>query len=137
MPIGANYDRSRVQLRRRSDPSKQCGDAVTPVTTDELVDKAAGAKTASIVLAQATSDLKSRALAAIAKGIRARESEILSANAQDCANASARIEIDRLRLTADRVAGMARDVEAVSQLADPIGERFDRVTRPNGLAISK
>ncbi len=110
---------------------------MTSVTTDELVDKAAGAKAASIVLAQATSDLKNRALAAIANAICARESEILAANAQDCANASARIEIDRLRLTPQRVAGMARDVEAVARLADPIGERFDRLTRPNGLAISK
>ena len=110
---------------------------MTSVTTDELVDKAAGAKAASIVLAQASSDLKNRALAAVANAIRGRESEILAANAQDCANASARIEIDRLRLTPDRVAGMARDVEAVARLADPIGERFDQVTRPNGLAISK
>jgi glutamate-5-semialdehyde dehydrogenase len=110
---------------------------MTSVTTDELVDKAAGAKAASIVLAQATSELKNRALAAIANAIRARESEILAANAQDCANASPRIEIDRLRLTSDRIAGMARDVEAVARLADPVGEQFDQVTRPNGLAISK
>jgi glutamate-5-semialdehyde dehydrogenase len=108
-----------------------------PVTTDELIDKAAGAKAASVALAQATSEVKNRALMAVAHAIRARESEILAANAQDCANASARIEIDRLRLTPERVAGMARDVEAVSRLADPIGEQFDRVTRPNGLAISK
>ena len=110
---------------------------MTPVTTDELVDKASGAKTASVVLAQATTDLKNRALIAIANAIRARESEILAANAQDCANASARIEIDRLRLTPDRIAGMARDVEAVARLADPVGEQFDQITRPNGLAISK
>jgi glutamate-5-semialdehyde dehydrogenase len=108
-----------------------------PVTTDELLDKAAGAKAASIVLARTTTDLKNRALIAIANAIHARESEILAANAQDCANASARIEIDRLRLTSDRVAGMARDVEAVARLADPVGEQFDRITRPNGLAISK
>jgi glutamate-5-semialdehyde dehydrogenase len=110
---------------------------VTPVTTDELVEKASGAKAASIVLAQATSDLKNRALAAMANAIRAREREILAANEQDCATASARIEIDRLRLTPERVAAMARDIEAVSQLADPVGEQFDRITRPNGLAISK
>jgi len=108
-----------------------------PVTTDELIDKAAGAKAASIVLAQATTDLKNRALLAMANAIRAREHEILAANAQDCANASPRIEIDRLRLTSDRIAGMARDVEAVARLADPVGEQFDKVTRPNGLAISK
>jgi len=108
-----------------------------PVTTDELIDKASGAKAASIVLAQASTDLKNRALGAIAGAIRAREAEILAANAHDCANASPRIEIDRLRLTPQRIAGMARDVEAVARLADPIGEQFDRITRPNGLAISK
>ena len=108
-----------------------------PVTTDELVDKASGAKAASVVLAQASTDLKNRALAAIANAIRARESEILAANAQDCANASPRIEIDRLRLTSERVSAMARDVDAVARLGDPVGEQFDAVTRPNGLRISK
>jgi glutamate-5-semialdehyde dehydrogenase len=108
-----------------------------PVTTDELLDKAAGAKSASVVLAQATTDVKNRALLAIANALRAREHEILAANAQDCASASPRIEIDRLRLTSDRIAGMARDVEAVARLADPVGEQFDKVTRPNGLVISK
>ena len=110
---------------------------MTPVTTDELIEKAAGAKSASVVLAQASTDLKNRALLAIAGAIRSREAEILAANAQDCSNASPRVEIDRLRLTPERVAGMARDVEAVARLADPIGEQFDKVTRPNGLAISK
>src|SRR5688572_18090641 len=108
-----------------------------PVTTDELIDKAAGAKAASIQLARATTDLKNRALASIASAIREHEKEILAANAQDCSNASPRIEIDRLRVTPDRIAGMARDVEAVARLADPIGEQFDNITRPNGLVISK
>jgi len=108
-----------------------------PVTVDELIDKAKGAKAASIVLAQASTDLKNRALLAIAGAIRARENQILAANAHDCANASPRIEIDRLRLTPERIAGMARDVEAVAGLADPVGEEFDKVTRPNGLNISK
>jgi glutamate-5-semialdehyde dehydrogenase len=107
------------------------------VTTDELVEKASVAKKASVVLAQASTDIKNRALESIAAAIRSREEEILAANAEDCANASPRIEIDRLRLTPQRIAAMAADVEAVSRLPDPVGETFDRVTRPNGLSISK
>ena len=105
--------------------------------TDELVDKAAEAKRASVVLAQAATALKDRALAAVAAQLRAHEKEILAANAEDVANASPRIEIDRLRLTPARVSQMARDVEAVAELPDPVGESFDESTRPNGLRISK
>ncbi len=108
-----------------------------PVTTDELIEKAAAAKAASIRLAQVDTAQKNRALQAVAGAIRAREQEILAANAQDCANASPRIEIDRLRLTPQRIAAMARDVEAIASLEDPVGERFDMVTRPNGLVVSK
>jgi glutamate-5-semialdehyde dehydrogenase len=104
---------------------------------DELVEKARAAKAASVQLARATSDLKNRGLDAIAAAIRSREREILEANAQDCAAASPRIEIDRLRLTPARVAALARDVEAVARLDDPLGETFDAVTRPSGLRISK
>ena len=107
------------------------------VATDELLEKAADAKSASIVLAQASTDLKNRALAAIADAVRSSEKDILDANAADCAGASPRIEIDRLRLTSDRVAAMARDIEAVAKLADPVGEQFDAAIRPNGLKISK
>ena len=109
----------------------------TPVVADELIEKAAGAKAASVVLAQASTELKNRALLAIADVIRTREQAILAANAQDCSNASPRIDLDRLRLTPERVAGMARDVEAVARLEDPVGEQFDKTMRPNGLAISK
>ena len=108
-----------------------------PVTTDELIEKAAAAKAASFVLAQASAEVKNRALMAIAGAIRAQERTILTANAQDCAYASPRVEIDRLRLTPDRVTAMARDVEAVAGLADPVGKVFDEATRPNGLKISK
>jgi glutamate-5-semialdehyde dehydrogenase len=107
------------------------------VATDELLEKAADAKGASIVLAQASTDQKNRALAAIADAVRSSEKEILDANSADCAGASPRIEVDRLRLTSDRVAAMARDIEAVAKLADPVGEQFDAAIRPNGLKISK
>lgn len=109
----------------------------TAIRTDELLEKAAAAKKASIALAQLSTDAKNRALNAIAHAIRAREQQILNANAQDCAQAPAGLEIDRLRLTPDRVAAMSRDVEAVAKLDDPIGEVFDATVRPNGLKVSK
>ena len=109
----------------------------TAIKTDELLEKAAAAKSASIVLAQLSTDTKNRALNAIARSIRAHERQILNANSQDCAQAGERIEIDRLRLTPDRVASLSRDVEAVARLADPVGEVFDATVRPNGLKVSK
>jgi glutamate-5-semialdehyde dehydrogenase len=109
----------------------------TTQAVDELVEKGTAARKAAIVLAQASTDLKNRALAAIANAIRAGEAAIVAANNEECDKASPRVEIDRLRLTPARVEAMARDVEAVSRLADPVGEVFDKITRPNGLSISK
>ena len=108
-------------------------------STTELVEKAAAAKRASVILAQLSTDEKNAALMAIARSIRTSEASILAANGRDCANAGSdpRIEIDRLRLTPDRVAAMASDVEAVAGLHDPVGEEYDRVSRPNGLVIRK
>jgi glutamate-5-semialdehyde dehydrogenase len=107
-------------------------------TADELLEKAGAAKQASLVLAQASTDAKNQALVSIARTLRKRAPSILAANDRDCARpASGRVELDRLRLNAERIETMARDVEAVAALADPIGEVFERTVRPNGLAISK
>jgi len=104
---------------------------------DALLASAAAVKTASFAVALASTEVKNHALTAVAQLIRDHEREILRANAEDCRNASPRIEIDRLRLTSDRIAAMAHDVEAIAALPDPIGEEFDRVERPNGLIVSK
>jgi glutamate-5-semialdehyde dehydrogenase len=110
---------------------------VTGQAVDELIEKAGEAKRAARVLAQASTDDKNEALRAIARAIRVSEAAILTANAQDCAQADERIDVDRLRLTPERIKGIARDVEAVAELPDPVGEEFDQTTRPNGLRISK
>lgn len=108
------------------------------VSTDELTEKASAAKEASYLLARASTEQKDQALTAMARALRGHEREILSANARDCERTrSPQIDLDRLRLDAQRLAAMARDVEAVAGLADPIGETFERTTRPNGLVISK
>lgn len=104
---------------------------------DALLSAAAAVKGSSPAIAHASTEAKNKALIAIAKSICDHEREILRANAEDCRNASPRIEIDRLRLTSERVSAMARDVEAIAALPDPIGEQFDRVVRPNGLTVYK
>ena len=105
--------------------------------SDELLDKAAAAKAVSIVIARASTESRNGALRAIARAIRMRESQLLAANTQDCARAPEGTELDRLRLTPERIAGMAHDVEAIAALDDPVGQEFDRTSRPNGLEISK
>ncbi len=66
---------------------------------------------------------------------------ILSANAQDLANAGAKglaaPMIDRLTLDAKRLAAMASGIRDVAELPDPVGEVIKEWTRPNGLRISK
>src|SRR4051794_18182797 len=83
-------------------------------TSDELLEKAAAAKRASITLAQLSTDDKNDAVLAMARAIRANEAKILAANDRDCSAPDPKVELDRLRLTPERVAAMARDVEAVA-----------------------
>jgi glutamate-5-semialdehyde dehydrogenase len=92
-------------------------------------------------LASATTREKNDALEAIAKGIELNAARILAANAKDleAASASGLAEalVDRLRLDAARLAGIARGVREVAALPDPVGriERLD--ARPNGLRVGK
>src|SRR5262245_40342321 len=154
MPIRRNHADPGLSPRRRGDSSKQRGDALMQTDTkeplatgqgaqtDELVEKASAARRASFVLAQATTEQKNAGLKAVASSIHEAQSAILAANARDCraeetARGGPRVELDRLRLTPERVSAMARDVEAIASLDDPVGEEFDRAVRPNGLEISK
>jgi glutamate-5-semialdehyde dehydrogenase len=93
------------------------------------------------VLALASGEQRDRALHAIAAALRAGGPDILEANAQDVAAATSaglgRAALDRLRLDADRVEAMARGVEDVAALPDPIGTVAAEWTRPNGLRIQR
>lgn len=108
---------------------------------DELLSKAQEGRIASRALARATSEQKNAALDAIAASLLAQRTQILEANAADCAAAEqqgmAPAMLDRLRLTDKRLEAMAHDVRAVIALPDPVGERYDHVVRPNGLRIHK
>src|SRR6185436_19855234 len=80
---------------------------------------------ASEILSLASTAQKNAALTAAAKAVRDQATQILEANAKDMAAARERnlsaAMLDRLQLDAKRVAGIARAIEEVVGLADPIG----------------
>ncbi len=96
---------------------------------------------AAEILALADTATKNRALHAAAASLRARVAEILAANAMDMEAGRAKgltaAMLDRLALDEKRVAAMARGVEDIAQLADPIGTTIASWTRPNGLNIER
>ncbi len=96
---------------------------------------------AARVLAQTNTDTKNRALVATAAALRAHSVEILAANAKDMASARERglsgALLDRLLLDAKRVEAMAKGVEEIVQLSDPIGTVIAEWTRPNGMTIQR
>jgi glutamate-5-semialdehyde dehydrogenase len=99
------------------------------------------ARAAARVLAFATTLQKNRALLAAAAALRAHRPEILAANATDMHDATARgtagALLDRLLLDDQRIEAMARGLEDIERLADPIGRRLTHWSRPNGLQIER
>ena len=99
------------------------------------------AKRAARAVALASTAVKRTALLAAAVELRRREADILAANALDVADAKARGTagsfIDRLELTPARVEAMARGVEDVADLPDPVGKVLAAFDRPNGLHIER
>ncbi len=84
---------------------------------------------------------KERALLEAAEALREHQEEILAANEEDlrageAAGMTASL-LDRLRLTPERIEGMALAMEEVAQAADPVGRVLMGETRPNGLRIEK
>ncbi len=106
-----------------------------------LVEIGKRARAASKTLARLPTAQKNAALLAIADELLRCQEAILAANARDVAAAREKnvspAFLDRLTLTPQRLADMARDVRAVAALPDPIGEQFDHTTLPNGLRLHK
>jgi glutamate-5-semialdehyde dehydrogenase len=96
---------------------------------------------ASQALALASTEQKNRALAHMAVRLRADKAALLAANTLDMDAARAKglsgAMLDRLALDAERIEGMARGVEDIAALADPIGTISAHWTRPNGLDIAR
>ncbi len=102
---------------------------------------ATAARVAAGVLARLPSEARRAGLRAAAAALRDAAPAILAANAEDMARGTAAgltpALLDRLRLDAARLAGVADSVEAVAALPDPVGEAIDTRTRPNGLVLSR
>ena len=106
-----------------------------------IADMGARARAAAKQLALKATVDKAAGLVAAAAQIRARVTVILAANAEDMTagrtNGLSGAMLDRLRLDAGRLAGIADAIDAVAALPDPSGAEIDRVTRPNGLVLSR
>lgn len=116
---------------------KETGDALT----DEMLSLGRAAKTASQKLAQTSRERKDLALHAMAAAIRAQASKIFAANERDMKAAREKglsgALLDRLALDAARIEGMAKGLEEIAGLADPIGRSLGAWDRPNGLKIER
>ena len=110
--------------------------------TYELVKtKAAAAKRAAAKLAVTGTAVKNKALLAMAQALLDKQEQILAANAIDMEQAAAKgmksSMLDRLKLTAARIEGMADGLRQVAVLPDPVGNVLDGKTLANGLQITK
>jgi glutamate-5-semialdehyde dehydrogenase len=99
------------------------------------------ARTAARELATISGERKNRWLLDSAAALINRSDEILQANARDLAMAVEfglnPPQIDRLRLTPERIQAAAQGMREVAALPDPVGKVLDRKVRPNGLQVQK
>ncbi|MGL5448554.1 MAG: glutamate-5-semialdehyde dehydrogenase [Rhabdaerophilum sp.] len=107
----------------------------------DLVAMGRKARAAQRALALMSAEAKADALRAAATAIRAAQPAILEANAADVSEARGSGQndafIDRLLLTPERIEAIAKSVEDIADLPDPVGEITSEWTRPNGLNISR
>jgi len=98
------------------------------------------ARSAATAMALASTDAKNVALLAAAAAIRRDCDIILKANRRDIAAVEGKLSasmIDRLALDGKRVDGIAKGLEEVAGLPDPVGTSLARWTRPNGLDFER
>ncbi|MFN3198367.1 MAG: glutamate-5-semialdehyde dehydrogenase [Bradymonadia bacterium] len=99
------------------------------------------ARAAARQVAKASGAVKTAALQAMASALRASTAELLAANAEDLASADARGVTgalrDRLKLTEERIEKMARGLDEIALLPDPVGQSLGTTIRPNGLRVGQ
>jgi len=108
---------------------------------NNLLDIAKKSRKASYGLARLSTDEKNKILIAMAESLRESEEVILKANESDI-NAGKEKKLsaamlDRLLLTKERINGMAKALEEVVDLPDPVGVMSDLKIRPNGLNVAR
>ena len=112
-----------------------------PSVESIMAELGAQARSASRILATASTQSKNRALVAMAKSLRAEKENILAANARDVermnANGVTGAFVDRGTLTDDRIEAMAQGIEEIAALDDPVGKVINAWERPNALQIER
>lgn len=107
----------------------------------QMRDIGENARCAARMLAKASTEVKNQALRAMAENLRAQTETLLSENAKDFATAEKSGKnsafLDRLKLTPERIASMAKGLEDIAQLKDPVGDTLAEWERPNGLKIQR
>lgn len=108
------------------------------MTLMELLTKA---KEAKYQVALLPTDVKDKAITAVADALVSNSKDIIAANAIDMENGKKKGLslglLDRLKLDEDRIKGMAEGLRQVVSLEDPIGKVTEQWERPNGLKIAK
>ncbi|WP_031553479.1 glutamate-5-semialdehyde dehydrogenase [Parvularcula oceani] len=106
-----------------------------------IAELGARARAASRALTGAGTDAKNKALKAAAAALREDSARIAEVNEKDVAEAKAAGRpdsfVDRLRLDAERIEGIAQALEQIAELPDPVGRVLARFDRPNGLKIER
>jgi len=106
-----------------------------------MLELGARARAAATEVALAPTEKKNAALRAMAVALRRSEAAILEANALDVADVKAAGQassfVDRLTLTPDRIEGIAKGLEEIADLADPVGAVIAAWERPNGLQFQR
>ncbi|MFP4687787.1 MAG: glutamate-5-semialdehyde dehydrogenase [bacterium] len=106
-----------------------------------LTETAKNARQAARTLAAASTEVKNRALEAIAVKIESNKEKIQKINQKDIEAGKKQglsdALLDRLLLTPERITGMVEGIRQVKQLTDPVGEVLEMQRRPNGLKIGR
>jgi glutamate-5-semialdehyde dehydrogenase len=119
---------------------------IAKIAEDEALDAemaalGRAARAAQAVLAGASTAAKDEALRAAAGALREDRASLIAANAADLEEAGrerlSAAMLDRLRLDEARIEAMARGLDEVAGLPDPVGDEIARWTRPNGLRIAR